>query len=272
MRILSLAPSNTEILYALGLGDQIVGVTSYCDYPKDAMTKPKVGSWITQTTCVIKDIKPDLIFTCYYLPPELAEWKGPGVVVHVNPRTINDIYQNILTIGHKTGTTSMAERLVAKMQDDIAELKKKNSAKNSKNLQKNSGTSPNLPNTPTLPNFAAEIYMEEWPSPPMASGNWVPEMVEIAGGIPIIARTGQPSGEFPFQTLQRENPDLMIFHWCGFGTRWNKGVVLARPGWADLKAVKNNRLFTIDDSLINRPGPRIIEGIKAIKEVIENLY
>lgn len=250
MKILSLAPSNTEILYALGLGDQIIGTTSHCDYPNDAKTKQKIGSWITQTADQIKSLKPDLIFTCYFLPAELSNWKGPGEIVHIEPRTLEDIYLSIITIGHKTGTKEKAERIIAKMKADIAELKAKNKDLKGKKMR---------------------VYMEEWPKPPMVSGNWVPELVRIAGGLPIIAKKGQPSGEFPFPILERENPDVMIFHWCGFGKRFNKQMVLARPGWSELKAVKNDKIFVIDDSLINRPGPRIVEGIRSIQEILHKI-
>ena len=110
--------------------------------------------------------------------------------------------------------------------------------------------------------------MEVWPKSPMVSENWMPDLVKISAGIPVLAKTGGPSNEFPFAMLERENPDVMIFHWCGFGKRWNKQMVLSRPGWAELKAVKNNKLFVIDDSLINRPGPRIIEGIQKIRDAL----
>src|SRR3989344_8466791 len=112
MRLLSLAPSNTEILYALGLGDDIIGVTAYCDYPPGAKKKPKVGSWITTQPEKIKDLKPDLIFTSYFLPEILKNWEGPGEVIHVVPKTIKDIYKSIKILGKVTKRIRNSEKII----------------------------------------------------------------------------------------------------------------------------------------------------------------
>ncbi|MBI4084660.1 MAG: cobalamin-binding protein [Candidatus Levybacteria bacterium] len=248
MRILSLAPSNTEILYALGLGNQIVGVTAFCDYPAEAKSKPKVGGWTTPMIEKINELSPDLIFTSYFLPPPLREWKGPGKIVHVAPKALDEVFASIFTIASRTNRIKKAEEIVKRMKQEFAQFR----------------NSPNLPNRPNRP----KVYMEEWPKPPMVSGNWVPELVEIAGGIEQIAKAGQASREFDFKELQDFDPDLMIFHWCGFGKRFYKKNVIERSGWSQLSAVKNDRLFPIDDALLNRPGPRLLEGAKQIQEIL----
>lgn len=263
MRLLSLAPSNTEILYALGLGDQIVGVTGFCDYPADAKRKPKVGGWTTPLPEKIRTLRPDLIFTSYFLPPPLQDWNGPGKIIHVAAKTLDDVYESILEIGTKvqrythstsSGPLEAAKGIVKKMKQEFAQVKKKN------NL-----TIKQFNNRPP------RVYMEEWLKPPMVSGNWVPELVEIAGGIEQIAEKGKPSREFDFKELQDFDPDLMIFHWCGYGTRFDKKNVLDRSGWIQLRAVKDNRLFAIDDALLNRPGPRLAEGARKIQEILISL-
>lgn len=276
MRILSLAPSNTEILFALGLGKNIIGVTSYCDYPEEAKRKPKVGSWITTNPERIKELSPDFIFTSYFLPPVFENWQGPGKVIHVAPKTLNEVFESILLLGRYTNCIKKAEDLVQKMKTSFAQLQ-----------------TPNLPYLPNHPN----VYMEEWPArlvfgesvagrpePTSASkkssktggafvsGNWVPELVEIAGGTPIIAKTGKPSFDYKFTSLISSDPDIMIFHHCGFGTRFDKDMIRKRPGWNNLKAVKEDKVFVIDDSLLNRPGPRLVKGAKKIQEILQRYY
>lgn len=247
MRLLSLAPSCTEILYALGLGDQIVGTTTYCDYPPDAQKKPKVGSWIISQPEKIKALKPDLIFTSYFLPEQLLRWSGPGEIIHVVPRTLDDVQESFKIIGRVTKKYRRALKLIQRFNNQLEKI---------------------LLSQPTT---RPKVYMEEWPSPPMVSGNWIPEIVEIAGGIPIIAKKGLPSCEFDFKQLKREDPDVLIFHWCGFGDRWNKSIIINRNGWKNLKAVQKNTLFVINDSLLNRPSPRLVLGAQKLQQILANL-
>ncbi len=248
MKLVSLAPSNTEILYALGLGDQIVGVTAFCDYPKEANSKPKLGGWTTPMIEKINDLSPDLIFTSYFLPPPLREWKGPGKIVHVAAKTLQEVYENIFTIAESTNSLKKGEEIVKKMKQEFAQFR----------------NSPNLPNRPNRP----KVYMEEWYKPPMVSGNWVPELVEIAGGVEGMVKSGKQSREFSLEELKDFDPDLMLFHWCGFGEKFNRKLVLERDGWMSLDAVKNHKLFTVDDALLNRPGPRLVEGTRRIQEIL----
>lgn len=267
MRLLSLAPSNTEILYALGLGDQIIGVTAFCDYPEDAKSKPKVGGWVTPLTEKIKQLSPDLIFTSYFLPTELVDWKGPGKIVHVAAKTLHEVYESILEIGTKVQRYKEAKEIVKKMKQEFAQIKATSS-------RLASARSNNKPYFSTKPKGRVEkikVYMEEWHKPPMVSGNWVPELVEIAGGIEGLVKQGQMSREFSFEELQAFGPDLMIFHWCGFAEKFNRKLVIERDGWMSLDAVKNNRLFVIDDALLNRPGPRLVEGARKIQEILASL-
>lgn len=253
MRIISLAPSNTELLFALGLGDQVIAITNLCDYPQATKDKTRIGSWITTDTEKLKELKPDFIFTSYFIPPILRGWKGPSKLIHVEPKTLSDVYKSILIIGKEVKRHKAAENLVKKMQQEFEKIK------NDALKLWGSGTL-------QLP----RVYMEEWPVPPMASGNWVPELVKIAGGISGIAQKGKPSSEFKLDRLISFDPDVIIFHWCGFGKRFNKELIIKRKGWKELRAVKNNLLFNIDDSLINRPGPRLIQGAREIQKILSS--
>ncbi len=247
MRILSLAPSNTEILFALGQEDNIIGVTAFCDYPKEARDKERIGAWINTEPEKIKALKPDYIFTSYFIPPPLRGWKGPGKLVHVAPKTLSDVFQSILHIGSVVKAKKRAESIVSNMKTSFAQIEK------------------------NRPKKKLRVYMEEWFEPPMASGNWVPELIAIAGGTEGIAKKGQPSNSFSIEELIFFDADCMIFHWCGFGKRFDKEKVKKRNGWENLRAIREDNLFVIDDSLLNRPGPRLAQGAEQIQTIPTSL-
>ncbi len=282
MRLLSLAPSNTEILFSLGVGDQLIGITNLCDYPKEKENIKKLGSWIFTEPKKITELKPDFIFTSIFIPESLKAWKGPGKIIHVEPKILAEVYQSIKYIGKVVQKQREAVQIVKSMQQDFSTIKQYSN--------KTIRSSP-------------RIYAEEWPKPPMASGNWVPELISIAGGTSGLSEQGKPSSTFLFKNLEEFDPDLMLFHWCGAdfwraqrdkrspaspagrsparsvperrqapiqsgqAWQWSKSVE-NRPGWKKLRAVRENKLFVIDDSLLNRPGPRLVEGVRRIKEVL----
>ena len=112
------------------------------------------------------------------------------------------------------------------------------------------------------------LYTEEWHTPPTVSANWVPELITLAGGQPL-ALPGQWSYPVTDQDVQQFDPDIVITHWCGFGKRSRPQVILQRPGWAQLQAVQQNQLYAVNDSLLNRPGPRLTTGAEAIQHLLK---
>jgi len=248
MRIVSLAPSNTEILFALGVGDQVVGVTHFCDWPSQVSEKTKVGSWIQTDPKKIAALKPDLIMTSYYLPDPLKSWSGPGSVVHVVPKTLADVYESILHIGDAVGARGRALDIVDEMKRDFAEIA-----------------------ASTTGVARPRVYMEEWHDPPMASGNWVPELVEIAGGVAGVSIKGAPSAVFSFEALTQFDPDLMVFHWCGIPEHLFSKIIPRRvQKWKELRAMRNGATIFLEDSLLNRPGPRLVEGARRLHKVFQD--
>lgn len=251
MRIISLAPSNTEILFALGVKDELVAVTNFCDWPPQTKAKQKIGAWINTEPEKIVALKPDLIFTSYFMPEPLRNWSGPGAVVHVAPTTLEDVYQSFRTIGQTVGRLKGAERLISQMRQEFDKIHKQ-----------------------PLPE-KIRVYMEEWHNPAMASGNWVPELVEIAGGQEGIVKSGELSRAFDLNNLYQFNPQVIICHWCGFGERLTNdqafNQVAGRQGWDQLEAVKRGRVAAVNDSLINRPGPRLAEGVRELEKIFKSL-
>ena|SRR3989338_8524733 len=247
MRIVSLAPSNTEILYALGVEDQVVAVTRFCDWPLEAKNKVQIGGWINTDAERLKELAPDLILTSYFMPEPLREWTGPGKLLHVEPKNLWDVFESIRTIGEAVGAPERAEAIVARMKDGFARLE------------------------PTAPKRAVRVYMEEWMEPPMASGNWVPELVAIAGGEEVLAEVGQASHDFPLAALTVADPDLIVCHWCGWGERTDNKRIVERPGWQDIRAIRDKQVYFVHDSLLNRPGPRLLEGALILQRLFNSV-
>jgi len=240
-KIISLAPSNTEILYALGLGKNILATTRFCDYPADAKKKIRVGGWIDVDLPHVKKLKADLVLTSTFVQDKVVqEAKKYNInIVHVDPKNLEKVYESIAVIGELTYRQKEAQWLVEKMKKAFAELQKK-----------------------VIPGREPRVYVEEWHQPPHVSGNWVPELVRMAGGEYKLSASGEVSKPITVKEVEKYDPEIIILSLCGFGSRAKAEMVLNRPGWENIEAVKKKRVYVIDDSLLNRPGPRLVEGLK----------
>lgn len=241
MRIVSLAPSNTEILCALGAVDDIVAITHLCNFPFAIRDKPRIGTWISTEPQRLEQLKPDLIITSYFLPQPLRSWSKPKQLLHLEPKTLSDVYDSILTIGKTIGRKKEAAKLVSTMKKQLLDIQKKTKGKKK-----------------------IKAYMEEWHKPSFVSGNWVPEIVAIAGGSENLIKPGEPSRTVELSELETFDPDVIICHWCGAGPRIDVSSVAKRPGWEHVRAVKAGHVYSINDSLLNCPGPRLVEGAEKV--------
>lgn len=247
LRIASLAPSNTEILYALGCDEEIVATTKLCDYPEKAQTKKRIGTWTQTDVEELAKIGPDIILTSYFLPEALHQYTGRGEIYHLHPRTLTDVYHAIKDIGDLVNKKQAAKTLVQNMQRAFARL-----ASCASEHQQN-----------------PEIYSEEWAYPPMIAGNWLPEIISLCGGKTTRGiEPGKPSQKIMEQELFLWNPEMIVAHWCGRAQKSDVERIKNRPNWNHLQAVKNNHVYRIDDSLLNRPGPRLVEGAAQIHQAI----
>lgn len=254
MRIVSLAPSNTEILFALGVGDQVVGVTAFCDYPDEAKKLPKVGGWTTANVATVARLKPDLVITSTFLQKEAVKkfQDCPFKVLHVDPRDLKSIYASFVQISEAVDRKKEAVQSFKRLNHQIEKIRR-TALKRLTNKAK----------------IRPRVYIEEWHQPPMVSGNWVPELVKIAGGEYFPIKAGSPSRAVTIEEIQAFNPAIIFISLCGFGERPKKELVTKRPRWEKLAAVMNNRVYVINDSFLNRPGPRLIEGLKILTKIIK---
>ncbi len=240
MRIVSLSPSITELLFALGLDSEIVGVTKYCDFPEKAKSKPKMGGWSDSDLVRVRAANPDIVFTTTVVQESVydnAKMLGLNIV-HSDPRTLKQVLESFIYIGSLVGKGKEAEDLVTHLNAEFEKLR----------------TPPKV-----------KIYVEEWPL--TVSCNWVPDLVEIAGGI-SLGKSGELSHPVTTEDIKKFDPDIIVISWCGVSIRVPKEKIIERPGWKDFRAVKNDKVFIIDDSLLNRPGPRLIEGAKLLSSLI----
>ena len=243
MRIVSLAPSNTEILHEIGAGNQVVGTTALCDYPEEATDKPSVGGWTNPRVDRLEELEPDLVVASDDLQDGAVERvrEAGFEVLQVKPHALEEVFQSIREIGERVQKEKEAEKLVENMKSKLEDLEMKNYPR---------------------------IYCEEWMNPPMVSVNWIPGLVREAGGEYLIEE-GERSRKFELKDLKDFDPEYIFMNVCGAGENLSTDEIKKRDGWENLTAVKNDNVYVIDDALLNRPGPRIVEGIRKMKEKIE---
>ncbi len=246
MRIVSLSPSSTEIAFAIGAGEDLVAVTHLCDYPSDADRVERVGTWLHTDPNRLLDLRPDLIITTTVLPEELQQHSALRErTLHLQPTGLGSVFESILELGRTVGRQTAAEEVVRNMHQSFESIQD------------------------AQPLHRLHVYCEEWASPPMAAGNWVPEIVQIAGGRPIGGVHTNPSAPTDVDALRSADPDVMIFHWCSPQERHDPERIRQRPGWGKFRAVQAGALAFIPNSLLNRPGPRLVDGASALQAALQ---
>ena len=250
-RIVSLSPANTEILFALGLGDRIVGVTEYCTYPEAALSKDKIGGFSTINTEKIAVLNPDLLVAADGNSEEtIAHLRELGyTIITVNADTIDTTLADIRLIGKAAGVDSAAEELVSSMQADLAEI-----AEKTKGAEK-----------PTILHCM-------WTDPLWVSGSgtFQDEMISAAGGVNAAAAEGGWVA-LTMEKFLTMNPDIIVVDsgdGMGVGTDDAlKNFFLKDSRMQSLSAVQNERVYVVNADIIDRGGPRIVEGVEALAEI-----
>lgn len=247
LRIISLAPSTTEILFALGLDKEIIGVSSICNYPKEAKNKEKIGTFSCPDIEKIISLKPDLIF-CTGLEQSIVAQKLKELKLPVyisDPSNIKELFASIRRIGSLTNKKENAELLIQKMQNDIETV---------------NSSIKNIPEE-----LKPKVFVEIWNSPLMAAGknSFIDELITLAGGINIAYDTKRIYSYFNAETVIERKPDYIILGYMQEEAPIQ--LIASRFGWQDIPAVKNKRIYNdINPDLFLRPGPRLTEGLKQI--------
>ncbi|USZ75155.1 cobalamin-binding protein [Halorussus vallis] len=244
--VVSLAPSATETARALGATDRLVGVTHHCELDASARTESRenlvrVGGWLNPDYDAVDDCDPDLVLTADDLQADVAAaLRDRGhEVVHFAPTTLGEVVESFAEIGAALGVPRRGHDLAWRSRSRLDRVRR----------------------------FVADferpvVYCEEWSEPPMAAGNWVPEAVEAAGGRCPFVAPGERSREISRTAVETAAPEHVVLHVCGRGDRVDPSTVADR-GW-DLPAVEAGNVHVVDDSLLNQPSPRLIEGVETL--------
>jgi iron complex transport system substrate-binding protein len=252
-RIVSIAPSNTEILFALGAGQQIVGREEMSDYPAEAKNVTSIGSVFQKiNTEAIVALQPDLILAAEINSPEQVkalEDLKLNVYYLSNPKTFDELYANLETVGKLTGRSAEAAKLNESLKARYATV-----------IQK-------VSQAKAAPTVFYEIDATD-PTKPYTSGpgTFIDLVITLAGGKNIGGALKDAFAQISSEELVKQNPDLVVLGDALYGV--TPESVGQRPGWSALNAVKNKQVFAFDDNLISRPGPRLIDGLEQMAKLI----
>jgi len=285
LKIASLLPSVTEILCALGLQENIVGITHECDFPPSIFGKPHLtksrishetmtnaeidhavrsqldghGSIYDLNERLLQELKPDLIITqelcevcavSYKTVQKAAKmFVADAKVISLEPNTIADIFENIKTVGELCNVLQKAEQVVENLQNRLDALREKTAR-----IEKR-----------------PKVFMLEWLEPPFAPGHWTPEQVEIAGGDCILGKVGEKSVTTTYEAIQESKPEILVLIPCGFYT---EDILRQLPNttfpenFGEIPAVKNGNVWALDaTSYFSRPAPRVVDGAEILAKI-----
>lgn len=257
-RIVSLAPSNTEILFAIGAGDKVVGVTDFCNYPYnftawiEAGNMTSIGSYYGPSTEPVVALNPDLVLASSGSLDAAANLRRLGInVLVVESKTLDGVLQDILMIGRATGNNAEASALVSSMRQRIDNVTSR------------------VASAATTP----KVYHEVWNDPLMSvgPGTFIDELITLAGGENIFhdATTSWPT--VSSEAIVAKNPDVMVFPDMYMGVQnfyQTIEAVKQRPGWGVINAVKNNTIYEINADIISRSGPRLVDALEELSKMI----
>jgi len=250
-RIVSLAPDITETLFALGLGDKVVGVTQYCNYPAEAKQKPKVGGFSTPSAELVVAAKPDLVLATSINKDNIPQLEQAGLkVIAVESPNLTQVLEKVRFIGKVTGSVEAANNLVSDMQGRIDRI-----------AAKVSGLSDEQ---------KPVVFFEIWPDPLTTGGakSFISSLIDTAGGKNIAGDVEQDWFTISPEVVLARDPKVIIACYHGASTQTVEQLKL-RKGWEQVAAIKDNRVgFIADENLVMRSGPRVVEGLELIAGII----
>ncbi len=246
-RIVSTAPTPTEMLFAVGAGDLVVGVDTYSDYPAEVANITKVGDY-TLSTEVIISLQPDLIISSDLVPIsqlELLEDQGIPFVI-LATRTLDDVLKDLRLVGILTGHVDEANELVDELEDRIEAVTSK---------------------TQAVDLVKPRAYLEYYPYWTYGPGSFGDDLIALAGGINIAENT---SSEYPMLTSEfviAQDPEIIVYT-VGYMTTTTADEISSRPGWDVITAVSEGDIHSMDDNLLSRYGPRIVDGLEDLAALL----
>jgi iron complex transport system substrate-binding protein len=252
LRIVSLAPSVTSILFAIGAQRNLVGVSKWCKDVAPTGKLPRVGDCWALDVRAVSRLRPTLVIGSVPFKPEVvAELLAlPAAFLALNPRSLRTIEEDCRILGRMTNRLSAANTLVEKMRSAFARITARIVARNGRQAR-------HVKQRP-------RVYCEAWPKPRISSPPWVAELAKIAGGR-MVVRAGKLISD---RDVAVARPDVIVLAWTATGERANPRATLANPQWADVPAVRDKRVVVIRDEMLNTPGPPLMQGAEALFRAI----
>lgn len=251
VRVVSLTCSNTEIVWALGASASLVGVDDHSDFPPEVVSLlPRVGPDLDIDVARVAALRPDLVLASLTVPgherivERLERAKLPFVATE--PVSVEDVYSDVCRVGELLGLGGRAEIVVAEMRAAFE----------------------------PRPASAARrpvVLVEWWPKPVIVPGakSWVTDMLNVVGGKNPLGDEPVKSRPITDEEARAMNPDAVVISWCGVRPeKYRPHIVTRRPAWQDVRAVRSGRIFSISEAYLGRPGPRLVEGVRALERVV----
>lgn len=258
MRVVSICPSNTELMAYLGCLDLLVGVDDYSDWPAEVSNLPRVGPDLSINMDLVENLRPDLVLASLSVPgmerniTELKKRNLPYIVL--NPDTLEDIANDLLTVSKVLNVEEKGRETAHKFNAFLEQYR---------DIAKKAAHKPSL-------------YWEWWPKPVFTPGkpNWLTEISALAGGINAFSNVNQANVQSDWEEVKNKNPEHICLAWVGVQTsKMNPASLLKRPGWHEIKAIKNNNVHVLEEWLYCRPSPRLLLGLKKLAPLIHpNLF
>lgn len=249
-RIVALAPSITETLFALGEQHRLVGVTRHCDYPAEASRIPRIGGFQRVGVADVLALEPDLVIGSSFLHKDhmRALVEAEVRVLCQNPTSLVDVLDDFVLLGRLVGREKEGRAIAEAMRTEFMDV-----AAAARAIERR-----------------PRVYAEEWgPSEPFYMvGDWAAEMLTLAGGDNVFAdrplRVPSPGRVVTAEEIAARNPDVFVAAWCGMGEKVSLERIARRPGFAELPVVRNRWVRVVDDVFLMRPGPRLAEGARRL--------
>lgn len=249
MRVVALTCSNTEIVCALGCGDQLVGVDDHSDYPLEVIgALPRVGPDLTIDVEKVRALEPDLVLASLTVPGhervverlERAQLR----YLALEPIVLSDVYENVRVIARELGVPDRAERLIAAMRAELAPASE----------------------------LGPSVLIEWWPKPVIVPGerSWLNDVLASAGARNPFATRACKSTPITDEEALAADPDAIVIAWCGVRLeKYRPDVVYRRPAWQGLRALRERRVYCVPEAHLGRPGPRLVEGARDLRRIAD---
>lgn len=252
MRIVSLTCSNTEIVCALGAADLLVAVDDHSDYPADVVARlPRVGPDLDIDVSKVKALAPDLVLASLTVPGHervVAQLEAAGLpFIAPAPTRVEHVYRDVREIGDRLGRSAAADALARSLEDELG-----------------------VSSSPS----GVKVLVEWWPKPIIVPGrdSWASDLIERAGGTSVLAHEAVKSRPITDEEACALDPDVIVIAWCGVPfDKYRPDIVYRRPAWQEITALRKQQVHCISEAYLGRPGPRLVEGLRALRDIIRAL-